>query len=1276
MMKTGNYILCLLLALAIPGLSFSQKGWDYVKEIEKNIKPPVFADKNYNIVHFGAEKGGVKDARTAINAAITQCSNDGGGRVTVPAGKYYIKGPVILKSNVNLHLSEGAELVFSSDEKDYLPAVLTRWEGTEVFNYSPLIYAYQVENIAITGKGLLNGQGSKNIATWKPNQKEDQKLIRKMGRDGVPVYERLFGEGHWLRQAFVEPVGCRNILIEGVKITDATFWVIHPVACDNVTVRDVVIDSFNPNSDGFDPESTTNALIEKCHFRTGDDGVAIKSGRDQDGWRIGQPTENIIVRDCTFESHANGVCIGSEISGGVRNVFIENVTIPKASNGIYFKSNLDRGGYIENVWARNIKIDSVKTAVKFDPDYKSESKENYPTRYRGFVIENVDCHYASHNALEINGFENMPVTDVTLKNVRVKNTRAAYEIQNARKVSLQNVVVNGKPVTHIEPEKTISLNGLWDVRLTDEKPDSYASKVPVPGILTMSSPLVAEGLHGNDLKDDVGYNYVWYHLDFDVNEEHYKSAILKIRAKYNALVFLNGKEIGYDHHCTYSHAEFDISNAINYQGSNELVVRVGSWNTASSPSKENSSEWWRNSRAPGLWDDVSIELGNSVGIKHIKVLPEINNRLTLCDVEIANKDNTNADLTVTASIFDGDFLVSNVTSKVKIGKNNNQVVSMKVPSEMLQYWTAGKEGTPKQYCMNVCVADAQGNIVSDKSTMFGYRNIEVQGKDVLLNGEKIMFRAENIAFVRALNRWQNVMFDETWIRNFLRTAVQDYNFNYLRIHLGHAYSKWYEIADQEGIMLQDEWRYMHDDEPVGKDLEEVGIEFRRWIKQNVNHPSIVTWDQENEGHVRLEDLKAELRKYDPTRLWGEDDFYAKHVYDYSEQVISAPFFQQATDCPSTILESCRLWTNEFGLLEPREDYKTSRTSTGWGVFYYDSNIIGQLLADLHADIGTYYRKTRLQAWAPFALLSGWVNGQNFLLGNIADSLTVQQNLQLSLTRLNEPVGVSVDMLQCQEWYNQKTIYKPGASYTKDVVAWNDFGTDAKVNVVLKIKSIDGEEVSSQQSALLIPKYESSGVQMKFIAPNGNGCYILEPTLILEDGSVITGPQRRILVAKNMDKELEGYMAFGGRRTPIEGGESCIRNFLKFDPPAKVVETIIKVAEGNLLDRLSLTDNIYTMQSTSYKNINEFTITTTKIDNTGKILFTEKANAMNYVDLPKGTRDIIAELIGAVPVDESRIIVRKNEGYTNYDVRLNESAIRCKLSINDDGTVRDKKVIKQ
>ncbi|WP_218916221.1 glycosyl hydrolase family 28 protein [Pseudopedobacter saltans] len=1275
MMKLKNLFLLFIMLLAIPIAGFTQTGWDYVKEIEKNIKAPTFANRNYNILHFGAQKGAVKDSRPAINTAITKCSDEGGGQVTVPPGKYFIKGPIIFKSNVNLYLSEGAELIFSHDEKDYLPAVLTRWEGTEVFNYSPLIYAYQVENIAITGKGILNGQGSKNIANWKPEQKKDQALIRKMGREGAPVYNRLFGEKHKLRPAFIEPLNCRNILIEGVRIIDATFWVIHPIGCNNVTVRNVSIDSFNANSDGFDPESTTNALVENCHFRTGDDGIAIKSGRDQDGWRIGQPTENIIVRNSTFESLASGVCIGSEISGGVRNVFIENIKIPKASNAIYFKSNLDRGGYMENTWIRNVNMDSVGTAIRFDPDYKSESKENYATRFNNFTIENINCAYASRSGIEVNGFKDMPITNVALKNVRITKTPVSHEINNAREVSLQQVTVNGKEVKYSRTNKTISLNGIWDVALTDKQPDAYRSKVPVPGILTMSKPLVADGLHGNDVTDNVGYNYVWYRFGFDVNEESYPSALLKIRAKYNALVFLNGKEIGFDNHCTYSHAEFDISKAINYNGHNELVVRVGSWNTASSPSKENSSEWWRNTRAPGIWDDVSIELSNAITIKHIKTLPDIKNKSTQCAIEIANNGNANTDLIVTASIFDGDRIISQQTANCNSEKNSNQSTSLDLPSGKLQYWSAGKEGTPKLYRMNVTIADKQGNILSDKSAMFGYRNIEVKGKDVLLNGEKVMFRAENIAFVRALNRWQDVMFDEAWIRNFLRTAIQKYNFNYLRIHLGHAYSKWYEIADQEGIMLQDEWRYMHDDEPVGKDLEDVETEFKRWIKQNVNHPSIVAWDQENEGHVRLEKLKSELRKYDPTRLWSEDDFYAKHIYDYSEQVVPAPYFEQATDRPSTILESCRLWTNEFGLLEPRENYKTSRTASGWGVFYFDKHIIGQLLADLHADIGTYHRKNRLQAWAPFALLSGWINGQNFLLGNIADSLVAQPNMNLSLIRLNEPIGVSVDMLQCREWYAQKTIYKPGTNYIKDVVAWNDYGKDIDVQINLKIKSLDGKEISNQQTKLSIPKYASETIKMNFKAPAKQGAYLLEPEIVFEDGTITLGPQRRIMVGSKIDKKMDGYMAFGGKRTPIENGESCIRNFIGIDPPASVAETIIKTAAGGLLDRLSVENDVYIMQSTSYKNINEFLVTTTKINQKGEVLAKEEARAVNYVDLPEMVKTVIAELIGAVPVDESRIMVKKEKGYTSYDVRLNESAIRCKLSVNDDGTIRDKKVIK-
>ena len=173
----------------------AQDDWDAVKEIEKNIHAPVFKNKDYHITSSGS------DARTAINNAIAKCSAQGGGRVIVPAGKYNIKGPLLLKSNVNLHFNEGAELNFSSNADDYLPVVFTRWEGTELYNYSPLIYAYKASNIAVIGKGLLNGRGLDNFATWKPQQKKDQQDLREMGRTGVPVKQRVFGKGHFLRRS-------------------------------------------------------------------------------------------------------------------------------------------------------------------------------------------------------------------------------------------------------------------------------------------------------------------------------------------------------------------------------------------------------------------------------------------------------------------------------------------------------------------------------------------------------------------------------------------------------------------------------------------------------------------------------------------------------------------------------------------------------------------------------------------------------------------------------------------------------------------------------------------------------------------------------------------------------------------------------------------------------------------------------------------------------------------------------------------------------------------
>jgi len=440
-----NLIISLLIIANIT--VFAKNDWHLMKDIEKQIVAPTFPDKTFSITEYGAVGDGVSDALPAIKKAIDLCSNSGGGKVLIPKGIYFSKGPVVLKSNVNLHFEDGAEILFSPDEKDYLPAVLTRWEGTEVYNYSPMIYAYNVKNIAITGKGIINGQGSKNIAQWKPRQKNDQTLLRKMGTEVRPVYERVFGEGHVLRPAMIEPFSCSNLLIEGIKLIDGTFWSVHPICCTNVTIRDVEVDSHNDNSDGCDPESCFNVLIENCFFKTADDGIAIKSGRDNDAWRIGQPSENIIVRNCTFDSKVNGVCIGSEISGGIRNVFIEDITILHCANALYFKSNLDRGGYIQNVHSRNVNVKvECTTLIKFEPDYKSESKNNFPTPFTGFTFKNIQAEKASVSGIDITGFKDLPVENVSIENLTVKSTPVPLVVKNAKNVSLKNVMINGEKV--------------------------------------------------------------------------------------------------------------------------------------------------------------------------------------------------------------------------------------------------------------------------------------------------------------------------------------------------------------------------------------------------------------------------------------------------------------------------------------------------------------------------------------------------------------------------------------------------------------------------------------------------------------------------------------------------------------------------------------------------------------------------------------------------------------------------------------------------------------
>jgi polygalacturonase len=445
---------------AFPHLSFAQTetgAWktDYPK-ILKRIKPPKFKKKVYLITKFGAVGDGKTLNTEAIKSAIAECHKNGGGRVVVPEGEF-ITGAIHLKSNVNLHLLEGSTLKFSTDSKDYLPLVFTRWEGMELTHISPLIYAYEQTNIGITGKGTLDGQGKAEFWKWHGNpryggdpsiksQRPDRDKLYDMMTRNVPVAERIFGEKSWLRPQFIQPYKCKNILIDGVKIIDSPMWEVHPVLCENVTVRRLTIISHGPNNDGCNPESSKDVLIENCYFDTGDDCIAIKSGRNNDGRRIGVASENIIVRNCNFKDGHGGITVGSECSGGFRNLFAENNKLdsPDLWTALRIKNNASRGGKIENLYFRNITVGKVsRSAIEMDFNYEEGSKGEHTPIVRNFVVENLtvqDCN----KAVDLQGLDKAPLYDILLKNCDFGKVTGTNIVKNVKNLKLENVKMNGK----------------------------------------------------------------------------------------------------------------------------------------------------------------------------------------------------------------------------------------------------------------------------------------------------------------------------------------------------------------------------------------------------------------------------------------------------------------------------------------------------------------------------------------------------------------------------------------------------------------------------------------------------------------------------------------------------------------------------------------------------------------------------------------------------------------------------------------------------------------
>jgi len=414
--------------------------------ILRRIVPPVFPARDFRVTDFGAVGDGSTGNRAAFAKAVDAANAAGGGRVIAPAGRWFLDGPIHLKSNVELHVEEGATIRFSADPAHYLPLVLTRWEGTEVYNYSPLIYAYQANNVAITGGGTIDGNGKAEFAGWRQKQDADVDRLRQMGIDGVTVRERVFGPGHWLRPGMIQLWGCRNVLLDGFTLVDSPFWSVHTVYCQNVTARGLTITTHNPNNDGVDPESSVDVLVERCTFDTGDDCIAIKSGRDQDGWRVGQASENIVVRDCDFTSLKAALCLGSEMSGGVRNVFLHDVRVRKTFTGIYFKTNLDRGGSIRHVRIRDVPMGEAEIFINFTTAYQGYRGGQHAPDVGDVRIENVTCERAA-TGIRIVGVPAAPIRDVTLRNVVLRSTPAPHEIRHVTGFRAENVRVNGAPLS-------------------------------------------------------------------------------------------------------------------------------------------------------------------------------------------------------------------------------------------------------------------------------------------------------------------------------------------------------------------------------------------------------------------------------------------------------------------------------------------------------------------------------------------------------------------------------------------------------------------------------------------------------------------------------------------------------------------------------------------------------------------------------------------------------------------------------------------------------------
>lgn len=428
----------------------------------------VNAQEYYNVIKYGAKNDSSKLATTAIKNAIEAASKAGGGTVYFPAGKY-LTGAIHLKSNITILIDAGAELHFSDNFDDYLPMVKSRYEGVDVTSFSPLFYAYKAENISIIGRGIIDGHGKKwwdFVEGYKEGQpiSKWQTTFASLNKDIILPDDPKQMKRGFLRPPFIQPMFCKNVLIDGITIRNSPFWTINPEFCENVKVHAVTINNpHSPNTDGINPESCKNVHISDCHISVGDDCITIKSGKDAPGRKMAAPAENYVITNCTMLSGHGGVVIGSEMSGDVRKITISNCVFDGTDRGIRIKTARGRGGVVEEIRVSNIIMKNIREqAIVLDMQYAKTNVEPVSERtpaFRNIHFTNITGQV--NQAAYLNGLEEMPISNITFNDINLE-AKSGFSIGNATDIELHNVAVNTQigPVLKAVKVSNLIVDGL------------------------------------------------------------------------------------------------------------------------------------------------------------------------------------------------------------------------------------------------------------------------------------------------------------------------------------------------------------------------------------------------------------------------------------------------------------------------------------------------------------------------------------------------------------------------------------------------------------------------------------------------------------------------------------------------------------------------------------------------------------------------------------------------------------------------------------------------